>query len=144
MFCPPGNDLSTVFAPLVRDGRMDKFYWQPTLEDLVGILFQVGGWLLCLLWCVAACCACCGGHCVPGGWLACGICCACCGGWLLAVLLRHWLGGWAGSGLCEGRGPAVGASGEGELQVRVSRASCISGAAPTVSLPHYHNVPFSP
>jgi hypothetical protein len=54
-----------VFAPLVRDGRMDKFYWQPTLEDLVGILFQVGG------------------------------CCACCGGWLPAVvgtLLQ--VGGW--------------------------------------------------
>ncbi len=22
-----GNDLSTLFAPLVRDGRMDKFFW---------------------------------------------------------------------------------------------------------------------
>ena len=39
---PPaaGNDFSTVFAPLVRDGRMDKFYWQPTQEDLIGILHQ--------------------------------------------------------------------------------------------------------
>ncbi len=22
-----GNDLSTIWAPLLRDGRMDKFYW---------------------------------------------------------------------------------------------------------------------
>ena len=36
-----GNDLSTVFAPLIRDGRMEKFYWQPTIEDLVGILYQM-------------------------------------------------------------------------------------------------------
>ena len=36
-----GNDLSRVFAPLIRDGRMDKFYWHPTREDLVAILFQV-------------------------------------------------------------------------------------------------------
>ncbi|EFN56322.1 hypothetical protein CHLNCDRAFT_144763 [Chlorella variabilis] len=36
-----GNDFSTIFAPLVRDGRMDKFYWQPTEEDLVGILHQM-------------------------------------------------------------------------------------------------------
>lgn len=36
-----GNDLSRVFAPLIRDGRMDKFFWQPTREDLVGILWQM-------------------------------------------------------------------------------------------------------
>ncbi len=36
-----GNDLSRVFAPLIRDGRMQKFYWHPTREDLVGILYQV-------------------------------------------------------------------------------------------------------
>ena len=30
-----GNDLSTCFAPLLRDGRMDKFYWQPTREDTI-------------------------------------------------------------------------------------------------------------
>jgi hypothetical protein len=35
-----GNDLSTLYAPLVRDGRMDKFYWSPTIEDKIGI---VGG-----------------------------------------------------------------------------------------------------
>ncbi|KAL4448554.1 hypothetical protein ABPG75_005773 [Micractinium tetrahymenae] len=36
-----GNDFSTVFAPLVRDGRMEKFYWMPTEEDLIGILHQM-------------------------------------------------------------------------------------------------------
>ena len=33
-----GNDLSTLYAPLVRDGRMDKFYWVPTREDKVEIV----------------------------------------------------------------------------------------------------------
>jgi len=33
-----GNDFSRVYAPLIRDGRMDKFYWNPTEEDLVSIL----------------------------------------------------------------------------------------------------------
>ena len=28
------NDLSTLYAPLVRDGRMDKFCWHPTRADL--------------------------------------------------------------------------------------------------------------
>ena len=36
-----GNDFSTLFAPLVRDGRMAKFYWQPEREDLVNILYQM-------------------------------------------------------------------------------------------------------
>ncbi|MEA5447286.1 ribulose bisphosphate carboxylase small subunit [Leptolyngbya sp. CCNP1308] len=35
-----GNDLSTLYAPLIRDGRMDKFYWQPDRSDRIGI---VGG-----------------------------------------------------------------------------------------------------
>lgn len=35
-----GNDLSTLYAPLIRDGRMDKFYWQPDRDDRIGI---VGG-----------------------------------------------------------------------------------------------------
>jgi ribulose bisphosphate carboxylase small subunit len=35
-----GNDLSTLYAPLIRDGRMDKFYWQPERGDRIGI---VGG-----------------------------------------------------------------------------------------------------
>jgi hypothetical protein len=32
-----GNDLSTLFAPLIRDGRMDKFYWEPDRDDKVSI-----------------------------------------------------------------------------------------------------------
>ncbi|XP_038901358.1 ribulose bisphosphate carboxylase/oxygenase activase, chloroplastic isoform X8 [Benincasa hispida] len=32
-----GNDFSTLYAPLIRDGRMDKFYWAPTREDRIGI-----------------------------------------------------------------------------------------------------------
>ena len=36
-----GNDLSKIFAPLVRDGRMAKFYWKPTRQDLVMILHQM-------------------------------------------------------------------------------------------------------
>src|SRR6476469_985246 len=35
-----GNDFSTLYAPLIRDGRMDKFYWEPDREDRIGI---VGG-----------------------------------------------------------------------------------------------------
>lgn len=35
-----GNDLSTLYAPLIRDGRMEKFYWEPDRNDKVGI---VGG-----------------------------------------------------------------------------------------------------
>lgn len=36
-----GNDLSKLFAPLIRDGRMSKFYWQPTRADLIGIIHQM-------------------------------------------------------------------------------------------------------
>jgi len=32
-----GNDFSTLYAPLIRDGRMEKFYWAPTRDDRVGI-----------------------------------------------------------------------------------------------------------
>jgi len=32
-----GNDFSTLYAPLIRDGRMDKFYWSPTREDRIGV-----------------------------------------------------------------------------------------------------------
>jgi len=32
-----GNDFSTLYAPLVRDGRMEKFYWSPTREDRIGV-----------------------------------------------------------------------------------------------------------
>lgn len=35
-----GNDFSTLYAPLIRDGRMEKFYWSPERDDLVGV---VGG-----------------------------------------------------------------------------------------------------
>lgn len=31
-----GNDFSTLYAPLIRDGRMEKFYWNPTREDRIG------------------------------------------------------------------------------------------------------------
>ncbi|MBW4670545.1 MAG: ribulose bisphosphate carboxylase small subunit [Cyanomargarita calcarea GSE-NOS-MK-12-04C] len=33
-----GNDFTTLYAPLIRDGRMDKFYWEPDRDDKVGIV----------------------------------------------------------------------------------------------------------
>jgi ribulose bisphosphate carboxylase small subunit len=33
-----GNDFSTLYAPLIRDGRMEKFYWEPNREDRIGIV----------------------------------------------------------------------------------------------------------
>lgn len=33
-----GNDFSTLYAPLVRDGRMEKYYWEPTRDDRIGIV----------------------------------------------------------------------------------------------------------
>jgi ribulose bisphosphate carboxylase small subunit len=33
-----GNDFSTLYAPLVRDGRMDKYYWEPSAADRIGIV----------------------------------------------------------------------------------------------------------
>ena len=39
----PGNDFSTLYAPLIRDGRMEKFYWQPDTADIVNIVHQVRG-----------------------------------------------------------------------------------------------------
>lgn len=30
--------VSCLYAPLLRDGRMDKFFWQPSREDMVGFL----------------------------------------------------------------------------------------------------------
>lgn len=41
-----GNDFSTLYAPLIRDGRMEKFYWEPSFEDKVGIaagIFEADG-----------------------------------------------------------------------------------------------------
>jgi hypothetical protein len=37
----PGNDFSTLYAPLIRDGRMEKYYWNPTREDRVGICIGI-------------------------------------------------------------------------------------------------------
>ncbi|MDX2228696.1 MAG: ribulose bisphosphate carboxylase small subunit [Leptolyngbyaceae cyanobacterium bins.349] len=39
-----GNDFATLYQPLVRDGRMDKFFWEPNRDDRIGIvagIFQV-------------------------------------------------------------------------------------------------------
>ena len=36
-----GNDLGTLYAPLLRDGRMGKFYWEPTREERLETLVQV-------------------------------------------------------------------------------------------------------
>jgi ribulose bisphosphate carboxylase small subunit len=36
-----GNDFSTLYAPLVRDGRMEKYYWEPTRDDRIGIVFGI-------------------------------------------------------------------------------------------------------
>lgn len=33
-----GNDLSTLYAPLLRDGRMDKWYWNPSREEICKIV----------------------------------------------------------------------------------------------------------
>ncbi|XP_073009778.1 ribulose bisphosphate carboxylase/oxygenase activase, chloroplastic isoform X1 [Typha latifolia] len=36
-----GNDFSTLYAPLIRDGRMEKFYWSPTREDRIGVCIGI-------------------------------------------------------------------------------------------------------
>jgi ribulose bisphosphate carboxylase small subunit len=36
-----GNDFSTLYAPLVRDGRMEKFYWEPDRDDRIGIVSSI-------------------------------------------------------------------------------------------------------
>jgi ribulose bisphosphate carboxylase small subunit len=39
-----GNDFGTLYAPLTRDGRMEKFFWEPDRNDRIGIvsgIFQV-------------------------------------------------------------------------------------------------------
>lgn len=33
-----GNDFTTLYAPLVREGRMEKFYWEPNQADRIGIV----------------------------------------------------------------------------------------------------------
>ena len=35
------NDLSTLYAPLLRDGRMEKFYWKPSEEDITQMVLQM-------------------------------------------------------------------------------------------------------
>ncbi|CAI9275514.1 unnamed protein product [Lactuca saligna] len=36
-----GNDFSTLYAPLIRDGRMEKLYWAPTREDRIGVCIGI-------------------------------------------------------------------------------------------------------
>jgi hypothetical protein len=36
-----GNDFSRLYAPLARDGRMDKFFWEPSREEIVGIMTPI-------------------------------------------------------------------------------------------------------
>ncbi|KAG8066529.1 hypothetical protein GUJ93_ZPchr0004g39449 [Zizania palustris] len=36
-----GNDFSTLYAPLIRDGRMEKYYWQPDSEDIINIVHRM-------------------------------------------------------------------------------------------------------
>ncbi|WP_439341111.1 AAA family ATPase [Vacuolonema iberomarrocanum] len=33
-----GNDFATLYAPLIRDGRMEKFFWDPDRSDRLGII----------------------------------------------------------------------------------------------------------
>lgn len=33
-----GNDFSTLYAPMIRDGRMEKFFWEPDHKDRIGIV----------------------------------------------------------------------------------------------------------
>jgi ribulose bisphosphate carboxylase small subunit len=33
-----GNDFGTLYAPLTRDGRMEKFFWEPDRDDRIGIV----------------------------------------------------------------------------------------------------------
>jgi len=36
-----GNDFSTLYAPLIRDGRMEKFHWNPNREDRIGVCMGI-------------------------------------------------------------------------------------------------------
>ena len=36
-----GNDFSTLYAPLIRDGRMEKYYWNPTRDDRIGVCMGI-------------------------------------------------------------------------------------------------------
>lgn len=41
VFLHAGNDFSTLYAPLIRDGRMEKYYWNPTREDRIGVCMGI-------------------------------------------------------------------------------------------------------
>eukprot|EP00200_Dunaliella_tertiolecta_P000768 CAMPEP_0202366694 /NCGR_PEP_ID=MMETSP1126-20121109/17204_1 /ASSEMBLY_ACC=CAM_ASM_000457 /TAXON_ID=3047 /ORGANISM="Dunaliella tertiolecta, Strain CCMP1320" /LENGTH=430 /DNA_ID=CAMNT_0048961797 /DNA_START=197 /DNA_END=1489 /DNA_ORIENTATION=- len=36
-----GNDFTKMFAPLIRDGRFEKFMWKPSIDDLVNIVHSM-------------------------------------------------------------------------------------------------------
>jgi len=36
-----GNDFGTMYAPLLRDGRMEKFYWKPEPEDKLMMVYTM-------------------------------------------------------------------------------------------------------
>ncbi|CAN8235176.1 unnamed protein product [Cochlearia groenlandica] len=36
-----GNDFTRLYAPLIREGRMEKFYWQPSRDDIVNIVTRM-------------------------------------------------------------------------------------------------------
>jgi hypothetical protein len=36
-----GNDFSTLYAPLIRDGRMEKYYWNPSRADRIGVCLGI-------------------------------------------------------------------------------------------------------
>merc|ERR1712146_152575 len=36
-----GNDFSTLYVPLIRDGRMEKFYLNPTRADRIGVAYGI-------------------------------------------------------------------------------------------------------
>lgn len=42
-----GNDFSTLYAPLIRDGRMEKFYWCVSSVDCTMLLVQLDMILQC-------------------------------------------------------------------------------------------------
>ena len=41
------NDLSLLYAPLVRDGRMDKFYFEPSRQEMAGMVGRLFAPHLC-------------------------------------------------------------------------------------------------
>ncbi len=41
-----GNDFSTLYAPMIRDGRMEKFFWEPNHDDRIGIVSGILRWMM--------------------------------------------------------------------------------------------------